>query len=346
MSSRFVSGGTIAGTGGSDASEPPQAQRQILGLGHDQRPGAAEKRSSSDDNNSAAGPPRAGTNDAGSGSTRIERQEKVGWGTARDEVREGEGEPRSKTSVEWEAVQKDLEEERKRRADARRVAVEGGSGAERSLYEILQANKAAKQAAFEEQNRIRNQFRALDDDEIEFLHGVSDEKHAEEERVRRETEERLASFRKAQMVTTGGVTNNDADGDVGDDITGGDAVAEEWTAGTARKRKRDRDREKEKHGLKGVKRVGSVSEDKMEGEKGVGGMKRGDEKAAGGGNTVSAGVNIPPAKPAAASKPELSTTTAANGSVAASMQAASEIAKPKPKPALGLADYGSDDDDD
>src|SRR3569833_608756 len=31
---------------------------------------------------------------------------------------------------------------------------------------------AAKQAAFEEANKIKNQFRALDDDEIEFLDGV------------------------------------------------------------------------------------------------------------------------------------------------------------------------------
>lgn len=47
----------------------------------------------------------------------------------------------SKTSMEWEAVQKDLEEERRQRAEARKLAVEGGEGGERSLYDILQANK-------------------------------------------------------------------------------------------------------------------------------------------------------------------------------------------------------------
>ncbi|EGO59663.1 hypothetical protein NEUTE1DRAFT_33905, partial [Neurospora tetrasperma FGSC 2508] len=47
---------------------------------------------------------------------------------------------------------------------------------QKSLYEVLQANKAAKQAAFEEANKIKNQFRALDDDEIEFLEGVAERK--------------------------------------------------------------------------------------------------------------------------------------------------------------------------
>ncbi|KAK1722566.1 N-terminal domain of NEFA-interacting nuclear protein NIP30-domain-containing protein [Colletotrichum acutatum] len=72
----------------------------------------------------------------------------------------------AKKSAEWELVQKELDAERKRREEARVKSVEGG---EKSLYDVLQANKAAKQAAFEEANKIRNQFRALDDDEIDFL---------------------------------------------------------------------------------------------------------------------------------------------------------------------------------
>ncbi|GJC92687.1 nefa-interacting nuclear protein [Colletotrichum higginsianum] len=102
-------------------------------------------------------------------------------------------EPRK--NAEWEIVQRELEAERKRREEARLKSVEGG---ERSLYDVLQANKAAKQAAFEEANKIKNQFRALDDDEIDFLDEVRAAKRAEEERVRRETEEGLAAFRRAQ----------------------------------------------------------------------------------------------------------------------------------------------------
>ena len=43
-----------------------------------------------------------------------------------------------KHNAEWEAVQKELEAERQKREDERRKAAEGG---ERSLYDILEANK-------------------------------------------------------------------------------------------------------------------------------------------------------------------------------------------------------------
>jgi hypothetical protein len=44
-----------------------------------------------------------------------------------------------KHSDEWLAVQKELEAERRRREDARTAAV--GQNGEKSLYEVLQANK-------------------------------------------------------------------------------------------------------------------------------------------------------------------------------------------------------------
>lgn len=44
----------------------------------------------------------------------------------------------SKGHAQWEAVQRELDAERKRREDARRQAVEGG---EKTLYDVLQANK-------------------------------------------------------------------------------------------------------------------------------------------------------------------------------------------------------------
>ena len=43
-------------------------------------------------------------------------------------------------NAEWEAVQKELEAERKRREEKR---VKAASGEEKSLYEVLQANKGA-----------------------------------------------------------------------------------------------------------------------------------------------------------------------------------------------------------
>lgn len=89
---------------------------------------------------------------------------------------------------------------------------------------------AAKQAAFEEANKIRNQFRALDDDEVEFLDEVVAAKRKEEERVRRETEDGVKSFRERQRRTSGeGVVEEDKE--------------EDWGVGRKRKR-RDKDKEK------------------------------------------------------------------------------------------------------
>ncbi|PFH58048.1 hypothetical protein XA68_14234 [Ophiocordyceps unilateralis] len=93
--------------------------------------------------------------------------------------------------AEWEAVQQELAAERKRREEAR---LKAAGGEEKSLYDILQANKAAKQAAFEEKHRLKNQFRALDDDEAEFLDDVRERSRLEEERVKKETEERVRAF--------------------------------------------------------------------------------------------------------------------------------------------------------
>ncbi|KAF2401339.1 hypothetical protein EJ06DRAFT_537413 [Trichodelitschia bisporula] len=93
---------------------------------------------------------------------------------------------------EWLKAQQELEENRKRREAASR---ENGG---KSLYEALEANKAAKQEAFEESVRLKNQFRSLDDDEVEFLDSVLESTRAQEAAVRKETAERLAAFRKQQ----------------------------------------------------------------------------------------------------------------------------------------------------
>ncbi|TRX88807.1 hypothetical protein FHL15_010266 [Xylaria flabelliformis] len=241
--------------------------------------------------------------------------EEVRKAAAEEEAGGGKGPGNNKNAREWEAVQKDLDEERKRREEARRANAEGGGG-ERSLYEILQANKAAKQAAFEEQNRIRNQFRALDDDEIDFLHGVSDERRAEEERVRRETEEGLAGFREKQRATTTATATAGGNEDAAAGVEDGN---EEW-GNTASGRKRKREKEREKGVLKGVKRRTSTG-------------------------TREEGTDDPAANERA--KPP-STTESATPKDAPPTQTAkvNTTERPKPKPALGLVDYGSDEDDD
>lgn len=58
----------------------------------------------------------------------------------------------------------------------------------------------AKQAEFEEQAKLKNQFRALDDDEVDFLDGIVSSEKAKEAAVRKETAQELESFRKQQQA--------------------------------------------------------------------------------------------------------------------------------------------------
>ncbi|KAM0322011.1 hypothetical protein ACHAQA_009753 [Verticillium albo-atrum] len=185
--------------------------------------------------------------------------------------------PRSKSSAEWEVVQRELDAERRRREEARAKAVEGG---EKSLYDVLQANKAAKEAAFEEANKIRNQFRALDDDEIDFLDEVNEKKRAEEERVREETTEGLKAFRERQKVQGRAPAEEESKTDEGG--------TDEWTVG--RKRKREKGGE-----VKGLVRR-RVSESGKGGE-----LKAGDAAKASPTTNIAKPTSAP--KPAMASPP-------------------------------------------
>lgn len=156
----------------------------------------------------------------------------------------------AKRSEEWAAVQAQVEEDRRRRQQQREEAAAEGGGGDKSLYEVLQANKAAKQAAFEEANKIKNQFRPLDDDEVEFLDGVRERRRAEEERLRRETEEGLRGFRELQSKVAAA---GEGVGDEGEGAVEGGGGA--WSVGRKRKRRKD-----EAEGvLKGLKRRSSAA---------------------------------------------------------------------------------------
>ncbi|KAF2813515.1 uncharacterized protein BDZ99DRAFT_412327, partial [Mytilinidion resinicola] len=134
---------------------------------------------------------------------------------------------------EWAKAQQELEEERRKREEAKEQA--GG----KSLFEILEANKAAKQEAFEEANRFKNQFRALDDEEVEFLDAVLESERAKEAAIRKETREQLDSFRKQQEEAEKAAL---AEGDTA-------IPDEEQLFAAGRKRKKG----KEKEPLRGVK---------------------------------------------------------------------------------------------
>lgn len=77
---------------------------------------------------------------------------------------------------------------------------------------------------------MRNQFRALDDDEIDFLDEVRERKRVEEERARRELEEGLRAFREARKGEER--VEGEADPERGAAVEG-----ESWGVGRKRKRK-------------------------------------------------------------------------------------------------------------
>ncbi|KAI5281185.1 hypothetical protein KEM54_003381, partial [Ascosphaera aggregata] len=92
---------------------------------------------------------------------------------------------------EWLKAEGDLERERRQKAEAAGQANTG-----KSLYEVLQENKAAKQEAFQESIRLKNQFRTLDEDEVEFLDSVLESTRAQEAAVTKETMEQLEIFHR------------------------------------------------------------------------------------------------------------------------------------------------------
>jgi ATPase subunit of ABC transporter with duplicated ATPase domains len=55
---------------------------------------------------------------------------------------------------------------------------------------------AAKQELFEESTRLKNQFKTLDDDEVDFLDSVLESTRSREEQVKKENGEQLEAFRK------------------------------------------------------------------------------------------------------------------------------------------------------
>jgi FAM192A/Fyv6, N-terminal domain len=205
---------------------------------------------------------------------------------------------------------------------------------------------AAKQEAFEEANRLKNQFRALDEDEIEFLDSVLESTRREEDRVKRETAEKLQSFRKQQEEADKRARGKEHGGGTG--IAGDEeAVAEEeqtWGAapGAARKRKRGR----EKETIKGLKRRRSSTEVETKENH----QDKGKEK-----------FNNPEredAKPIVQKSPHTDKSSSASvkgkgvGNDPSENPTKSQTAdKPSnnkeiSKPSSGLVAYGSDDDDD
>ncbi|KAK8070023.1 N-terminal domain of NEFA-interacting nuclear protein NIP30-domain-containing protein [Apiospora phragmitis] len=297
MSSRFVSGGTLPGD--TTAAAEKTSTTPAAAVAANSQPVAPSTSSSSSTTAVTNAKPSTSNSSSSSNNTTSN----------------------SKNAAEWARVQAELDAARAQREATRRANTEGG-GEEKSLFDVLQANKAAKQAAFEEASRLRNQFRALDDDEVDFLDEVQEKERQEEARKRRELEEGLGKFRQAQQNKTG--NPDEAEKQVEEEVVVTEDLASEWVGATAGGAGRKRKREKEVL-FKGLKRK-STSEGAQ--EKGATNNKNADANGATKTPLASSSSTSPAPKAEQATKPP-----------AAAKQAA-------PKPAMGLVAYGSDDDDD
>jgi chorismate mutase len=101
---------------------------------------------------------------------------------------------------------------------------------------------AAKQEAFEESTKLTNQFRSLDEDEIEFLDSVQERARAKELAEKKHTKEHLEVFRKQQEEAERVAKELEAA------TAAPPTVSETWAVGP-RKRKKG----KEKDGIGGLK---------------------------------------------------------------------------------------------
>ncbi|KAE9975502.1 hypothetical protein EG328_003161 [Venturia inaequalis] len=213
----------------------------------------------------------------------------------------------------WKKAQEELEARRKSKEDANQAS----NG--KSLFETLQANKVAKEEAFAEANRLKNQFRAIDEDEADFLESVLESTRAQEDAIRKETAESLAAFRKQQEEKEKAALGL---GDSGNLVDG----EETWTF-SGKKRKKG----KPKEFLKGIKlRKTSSTDSPSE-------------------TLVKTTASVPPTTETKdpihpkASSPVTTTSTTSTKKEAPSVAPR----KPSTSPiiALGLGNYSSDEDD-
>ncbi|KAL8843363.1 MAG: hypothetical protein Q9176_001976 [Flavoplaca citrina] len=229
---------------------------------------------------------------------------------------------------EWLKAQQEIEANRRRKEEEGRQ--EGG----KSLYEVLQNNKAAKQEAFEESIRLKNQFRNLDEDEVEFLDSVLESTRAKEDAVKKETAEQLNLFRRQQEDADKASLNLPTTETNYPSVSAAEpqtSTGESQWAINARKRKRVKDKEV----LPGVKlRKSSSTSEKPTGLSPVASTVANGEKGAqpyeSPKSTIDQGKDWQLGETKTVETP----------------QAQASVASPKsPVGALGLAGYSSDEDD-
>jgi hypothetical protein len=99
-----------------------------------------------------------------------------------------------------------------------------------------------KQEAFEESMRLKNQFRALDEDEVEFLDSVLESTRTKEAAVKKETAEQLAEFHRQREEAERALLEDTTSGEkiaLAGGASGSTVEEDQWAI-SGRKRKRSK----------------------------------------------------------------------------------------------------------
>ncbi|KAI9041564.1 NEFA-interacting nuclear protein NIP30 [Aspergillus affinis] len=231
---------------------------------------------------------------------------------------------------EWLRVQHELEEERKRKADL------GNQDGGKSLYDVLQQNKMAKQEAFEEKIKLKNQFRSLDEDEVDFLDSIMESTRAQEAAVKKETTEQLELFRRQREEAEKALLEDTA-ADVAPVAEG-----EDWKI-PARKRRREKNKELLLPGKKRKSTSEAIGETSTSGEAKAPQTTKRPEEAPGSVSTQKS-TPLEKQKPPVESTRPKDPAKGAECTVSAQPEKKPEPAAKPPALSLGLAGYSSDSD--
>lgn len=206
---------------------------------------------------------------------------------------------------------------------------------------------AAKQDAFEESIRLKNQFRNLDEDEVEFLDSVLESTRAHEEAVKKETREQLELFRRQQeeadrALMAQSTTNADATGvGVPGSPTGEESL---WTV-NARKRKRLKEKEAGKLVKQRKPSLPMETPDSTAAKTSSLQPTAGEGKPSASADRKGHGIEIPARNPLKLAEPRAEVT---NTAVTDERPGKLRISTGNPKPSLlnfGLGSYDSDDEE-
>lgn len=115
---------------------------------------------------------------------------------------------------------------------------------------------AAKQEAFEESLKLKNQFRPLDEDEVDFLDSVVESERAKDNALREADREQLKRFRQQQEAADRGSESAlDPTKDSASSVTRANAAQDrQWAVGGKKRRRRS-----DKEILRGVNKLRKAS---------------------------------------------------------------------------------------